>query len=68
MTKITTTPGGVARNMVEAVKKLGHDPMFLSAVGGDLFGRELLLRFQQIDIVTFIYIFLLVNKKYLITK
>ncbi|ODM92094.1 Pseudouridine kinase [Orchesella cincta] len=46
VSKIKTAPGGVARNMAEAIRKLGHDPIFLSAVGEDLFGRELMRQFE----------------------
>ena len=45
--KITTVPGGVGRNMAEALWKLGQNPLFISAIGDDLFGREAVRNFPQ---------------------
>lgn len=39
--KFTTNAGGVARNMCEALSRLGSRPTFLSAVGNDSHGRFL---------------------------
>ncbi|CAG7828273.1 unnamed protein product [Allacma fusca] len=46
-TKIRTVPGGVGRNMAEALQKLGHSPLFISAIGNDLFGREIVRNFKE---------------------
>ena len=40
--RIRTTPGGVARNMAEALTRLGKRPLLISAIGRDPFGQQIL--------------------------
>jgi sugar/nucleoside kinase (ribokinase family) len=61
-TIIKTCAGGVGRNVAEALQKLGHDPLLISCIGDDLFGRELLRHFKQIQMVS-IYMSIYNNKK-----
>lgn len=40
--RISCAPGGVARNAAENLARLGHETRFISVVGDDGYGRELL--------------------------
>jgi sugar/nucleoside kinase (ribokinase family) len=51
-TNIRTSSGGVGRNVAEALAKLGHNPVLVSALGNDLFGRELMRHFEEIGMVS----------------
>jgi len=48
---IRTVSGGVGRNIAEALVKLGHNPFLISAIGNDIFGRELMRHFQEVKMV-----------------
>lgn len=39
--QVVYTPGGVARNVVDCVSKLGMKPYMISAVGHDMAGKIL---------------------------
>lgn len=48
---IRTASGGVARNMAEALAKLQNDPLLVSVIGNDLFGREILHQLRLANMV-----------------
>lgn len=37
--------------MADALFRLGHDPVFISAIGDDIFGRELIGHFKKMNMV-----------------
>lgn len=56
-TKINSVPGGVARNIAEALHKFGYSPFFISAIGNDLFGAQLIKDFEVLKMVRFKLVF-----------
>lgn len=48
--KITSSPGGVARNIAENIARLGIDSRLVAAIGGDHFGILLLQQGQVVGI------------------
>lgn len=48
-----STLGGVGRNVAEGLMRLNQDPLFISAIGDDAYGRMVLERMQ--DIVSMIF-------------
>ena len=48
--KITISPGGVGRNILENLARLGADVSFITALGKDLFGREIVKNLNSLKI------------------
>ncbi|QDZ18961.1 PfkB-like carbohydrate/purine kinase [Chloropicon primus] len=50
--KVKFQHGGVGRNIVECLGRLGEKPLFVSAVGGDAAGREILGALESLGVST----------------
>jgi len=48
--KVLVSPGGVARNIAENIKRLGENVTLISAFGNDLFGKNIMFHSREIDI------------------